>query len=155
MSRRHSKVRQTLLLVAMFAVSTAALTQDTHAVVAVYVDGGKAGVIAFMPPALRNSNDEAATAARAQVRLAIAKTSHCLADDTVSYHVVFVDRIAVRWPGREETFQVSQFAPLVGALLVRPGTNPHIVFAGAGPDALARLLPSAASDYFGIRCMGG
>ena len=46
-----------------------------------------------------------------------------------------------------------QEAPLVGALLVGPGTNARILFAGAGPEALVQLLPSAASKYFGKECL--
>jgi hypothetical protein len=73
----------------------------------------------------------------------------------VSYRTVFAERIVVRWVGHEETFAVGDFAPLVGALLLRPGSNARILFAGGGPAALAQMLQSTAREYFGKRCKVG
>jgi hypothetical protein len=73
--------------------------------------------------AARDSGNAADIEARTQVELAIADAKHCLGEGYAHYQVVFSDRIVIRRPGREETFQVSDFAPLAGALLVRPGTN--------------------------------
>jgi len=50
------------------------------------------------------------------------------------------------------TGEVKHFAPLAGALLLRPGSNARILFAGGGPEALAQMLRPAASEYFGKRC---
>ncbi len=86
------------------------------------------------------------------MRSALENTKLCLGEDHGSYQVVFADRIVVRWYGREEVFQVKDFVPLVGALLVRPGSNARILFAGGGPEALERMLPAAASAYFGGKC---
>lgn len=117
------------------------------------LDAGAIAVIAFLPPAVRDSGNAADSEARTQVGLAIADAKRCLGEGYAQYQVVFSDRIVIRRPGREETFQVSDFAPLVGALLVGPGTNARILFAGAGPEALVQLLPSAASKYFGKECL--
>jgi hypothetical protein len=79
----------------------------------------------------------------------------CLGEESVSYHRIFADRIVIRWFGGEEVFDVGQISPLVGALLFRPGSNPRILFAGGGPEALGQMLPRAASEYFGKKCAGG
>jgi hypothetical protein len=65
--------------------------------------------------------------------------------------VVFAQRIVVRSREGEEVFEVGDFAPLVGALLLRPHTNPRILFA-TGPEALDQMLQRTASEYFDGRC---
>ena len=145
---------QLLFSVALFAASQVAAAQRTQDIPTAYVDGGKAAVIAFLPPAVRDSRDEAASDARAQVGLAIENAKRCLGEGSVSSQVAFVDRIVIRWPGREETFEVSQFAPLVGALLFRPGANARLLVAGGGPAGLVQMLPRALSEYFGATCAG-
>jgi len=84
--------------------------------------------------------------------LAIENTRLCLGEDQVSYRVVFGERAVVRSLGREETFDVGDFAPLVGALFLRPEASARILFAGGGPEALAQMLSSAARDYFHGGC---
>ena len=133
-------------------VSPGVLPQGTEDVVTAYIEGDKTAVIAFLPPSLHDSQDKGAAEAQERVKSAIEDTKLCLGEDDVSYQVVFAERVVVRSIGREETFEVGHFAPLVGALLLRPGRNARILFAGGGPEALAQLLRSAASEYFGKRC---
>jgi hypothetical protein len=116
-----------------------------------YVEGDRAAVIAFLPPSVQVSQDEGATEAEALIRLTLQNTKTCLAEDRTSYRVVFVQRIVVRSREGEEIFEVGDFAPLVGALLLRPHTNPRILFA-TGAEALAQMLQPAASEYFDRRC---
>ena len=139
-------------LMVLLAVSQAALPKSAEEVVTVHVDGDKPAVIAFLPPSMQDSQVKEAAEAQERVRSAIESAKLCLGKDTVSYRMVFADRIVVRSLGREETFEISPFAPLAGALLLRPGWTPRILFAGGGPEALARMLRSAASEYFGKRC---
>jgi hypothetical protein len=146
--------RPLLLLLLWLIASPVAWPRSAGEIVIATIAGGKASVVAFMPPSMRGSTDKEAAAAREHVRSAIAEVKDCLGDE-LSYSVVFADRIAVDSIGREETFDVGDFAPLVGALLLRPDTGPRILFAGGGPQALARLLRAAASEYFGKRCKAG
>jgi hypothetical protein len=151
------RYRSSHLFVAFLALSTAcggALPQSTERVVTACIDGEKTSVIAFLPPSMQDSRDKGAAAAQERVSSAIENTKLCLGNDYVSYRVVFAERIVVRSLAGEETFEVGHFAPLVGALLLRPGSNARIIFAGGGPEALAQLLHSAASEYFGKRCEG-
>ena len=141
-----------LLLPLLFAASPGALAQSTEDVVTAYIEGDKVAVIIFLPPSTRESRDKGAAAAREHVKSAVKDIKLCLGEDDVSYQVVFAQRIVVRAPGREETFEVGHFAPLVGALLLRPGRNASIIYAGGGPEALAQMLRSAASGYFGRKC---
>ena len=142
-----------LLLGALLAASGAVAAQKGEEVAIAALDAEATAVIAFLPPAARESGNAADIDARTQVGVAIADAKRCLGEGYAHYQVVFSDRIVIRRTGREETFQVSDFAPLVGALLVRRGTNARILFAGAGPEALVQLLPSAASEYFGKECV--
>jgi len=144
-----------ILAGALLAGSGAVVAQTTEEVTTIVVDAEGAAIIVFLPLAERDSANAADVEARAQVGLAIGNAKRCLGEGYVQYQVVFSGRIVVRWPGHEETFQVSDFAPLVGALLVRPADNPRVLFAGGGPEALIRLLPSAASEYFGMGCLSG
>ena len=152
-TKAGSKLLPALLV--LLAVSQAALPKSPEEVVTANVEGDKTAVIAFLPPSIQDSRVKGAAEAQERVRSAVEDVRLCLGDDTVSYRVVFADRILVRSPGREETFEVSHFAPLVGALLLRPGWTPRILFAGGGPEALTQMLRSAASEYFGKRCKVG
>lgn len=143
-----------LLLLVLLIASPVSWPRSTEEVVTANVEAGKASVVAFMPPSMRSGRDKDAAAAQEHVRSAIEEVKKCLGND-VSYTVVFADRIAVHWLGHDETFDVRDFAPLVGALLIRPDTSARIVFAGGGPQALPQLLRSAASEYFGKRCKPG
>jgi len=145
---------QLFALITLLTISTLALAQSPEDTRTATVDARDAVVIAFLPPAARDPNDRAATQARAHVAEAIEITKRCLGDVPVSYRSEFVDRIVIRSPEREEIFQVSQLAPLAGALLFRPGSNPRILFAGGGPDALVEMLPRAAAEYYGVTCAG-
>ncbi len=144
-----------LLLLVMFKASPGALAQSAADMVTAYIEGDSTAVIIFLPPSARESRDQGAAAAREHVKSALKDIKLCLGEDDVSYQVVFAQRIVVRATGGEDTFEVGHFAPLVGALLLRPGRNARIVFAGGGPEALAQMLRSAASRYFDKRCKAG
>jgi len=154
LAQAHGDSRAFLLLLVFLIASPVAWPRSAGEIVVATVEGSTASVVAFMPPSMRGSPDKEAAAAQEHVRSAIEKAKECLGDE-LSYSVVFADRIAVHSLGREETFEVGYFAPLVGALLLRPDTSPRILFAGGGPQALAQLLRSAASEYFGKRCKAG
>ena len=141
-----------LVLLVLLTASAGALPQSTEDVVTAYIEGDKAAVIAFLPPSMHDAQTEGAAEVQERVRSAIENTKLCLGEDYVSYQVVFAQRIVARSLGREETFEVGHFAPLVGALLLRPGWNARILFAGGGADALAQMLRPAVSEYFGKRC---
>jgi hypothetical protein len=146
---------QLLLALALFVSAGALIAQGTDGVATAYLEGDRAAVIAFLPPGARDSAEPGETAARVQVQLALENAKRCLEEPEVVYRVVFADRIVIRRLGREESFQVSHFAPLAGGLLYRPGSNARILFAGGGPEALVQLLPSAASEYFRKKCNTG
>ncbi len=143
-----------LALLVLLTASRIALPQNAKDAVTAEVEGGDSAVIAFLAPSMRDSQNKAAAEARARVRSAIENVKLCLGEEYVSYQVVFAERIVVRSFGREEIFEVGDFAPLVGALLLRSGSNARILFAGGGPEALAQMLRSAASEYFGKTCEG-
>ena len=144
-------------LSALFVVLTAscgALQQNTTHGVTKYVDLDRPTVIAFLRPSTQDSLNADAKASQEHVRSAIESTKICLGQDFASYRIVITDRIVVRSPEGEESFELGHFAPLVGALLLRPGSNARILFAGGGPEALERMLRPAASEYFGKKCDG-
>jgi hypothetical protein len=151
----HGGLRPLLLLLVLLTASPVTWPRTTEDIVTANIEGNKASVVAFLPSSMEGSRDKDATEAQERVRSAIEDVKACLGEDDVSYEVVFADRIAVHSLGREEIFEISHFAPLVGALLLRPDTNPRILFAGGGPQALAQMLRSAASEYFGKRCKAG
>jgi len=139
----------------LLACSALAATAEQKADVTVRVAVDKATVIAFLPPSMRNSRDYDSTAARDYVSEAMAGAKACLGKDYASYRVVFADRIVIRSQGHEQAYETRTVAPLVGALLFGPGApNARILFAGGGPEALSRMLRSAASEYFERRCGG-
>jgi len=151
----HDGPRLVLLLLVLLSASPVASPRSTEDIVTACIDGDRASVVAFLPASLQDSRDKHAAEAQERVRSAIEDVKVCLGEDDVSYSVLFADRIAVHSLGWKETFEVSHFAPLVGALLLRPDTKPRILFAGGGPQALAQMLRSAASEYFGKRCKAG
>lgn len=140
------------VLLVLVATSTGALSRDMEEGGTVSVAGDPRAVIAFLPPSMRDPETRGAAEAQASVRSAIESTRRCLGEVGVSYHVVFADRIAVRLRERDETFDVGDLAPLVGALLIREDSNVRIMYAGGGPEALPRMLRSAAGRYFGREC---
>lgn len=143
---RFTRFSVSLALLLVLASSVLAVGASAQAPLTVYVAGNSPTVVAFLPPSFK-----ADAQAQALVRSAVQETKRCLGNSDISYRVVFAERIVVRSPGRDETFELGR-AQLVGALLLRPNTNSRIVFAGGGPEALVHLLPSAASEYFGKPC---
>ena len=142
-----------LPLLLVLASSACAAGQIVQAPVTVYVAGDKPTVVVFLPPSFKDRREMVVSQAQERVRSAIQDTKLCLGKGYASYKVVFAERIVVRSLGHKETFELGR-APLVGALLLRPGANARILFAGGGPEALVKLLPSAASEYFGKACNG-
>jgi len=145
---RFKRSSVTLPLLLALASSAFAAGPSAQAPVTAYVAGNRPTVVAFLPPSFK-----AAAQTQQLVKSAVQDTKLCLGEGYATYKVVFAERIVVRSQGREETFELGR-AQLVGALLLRPGANARIVFAGGGPEALVRLLPSAASEYFGKACNG-
>jgi hypothetical protein len=142
-----------LVLLLVLANPACAVRQIVKAPVTVYIAGNKTTVVAFLPPSLRNPREMVASQAQKRVKSAIQNTKRCLGEGYASYTVVFAERIVVRSRGSKETFELGR-TPLVGGLLLRPGANARILFAGGGPESLEQLLPSAASEYFGKACIG-
>lgn len=137
---------------AALAASCAAPERAASSTVIAFVDLERPTVVAFIPASLRESFR--ADSSAAQVTAALNGAGACLGKSFASYRLVYADRIVVRTPGREDSFDIANLAPLVGALLLRPGANPRILFAGAGPEALQRMLRRAVSDYFEKTCDG-
>ena len=92
-----------LILLALLTVTEGALPQDTEHPITAFVDRTSTSVIAFLPPSMQDSADNAAAAAQERVRAAIRDTKLCLGEDDISYRVVFADRIVVSSPGREDS----------------------------------------------------
>jgi hypothetical protein len=141
-------------LFALLIASSGALPQTADNSVTAYVDGDREAVIAFLPPVIEHSRGTDAVEARDQVISALESVKRCMGEDRADYRVVYAERIVVRSLEGNETFEVSHFAPLVGALLLRPGANARILFAGGGPEALMQLLKQEAKEYFGQDCDG-
>jgi hypothetical protein len=143
-----------LALLGLLVASRLALSQTAADSLAAYVDGDREAVIAFLPPAMQNSQDRDAAEAQDRVGSAVESIKRCLGEDHIYYRVVFADRIVVRSRKGEETFELH-LVPLVGALLLRPASNARILFAGGGPAALLQLLRQATREYFGKECDAG
>jgi len=120
--------------------------------VTAYVEGDEAAVIAFLPSSLQQG--ALADQAHGMVESALQDTKLCLRQSNISYKTVFADRVIVRSRSGDETFELGTPSDLVGALLLRPGENARILFAGGGPEAMSRLLVPAAGEYFGKECPG-
>ena len=135
----------------MIAASCSALDHATDTTIT-YIDLDRPTVVAFVPSSMRESLDVDTPTAIEQIKAAVERTRACLGATYASYRLVFTDRIVVRAPGREESFEIANVTPLVGALLLRPDANARILFAGGGPEALRRMLRRAASEYFGKKC---
>ncbi len=145
-------IRLSLASLAMLLASCAAPERGATGNVTAYVDLQGPTVVAFIPTSMPASPETGASATREQVQAAIERASACLGESFASYRLVYASRIVVRAPGREESFDIANLRPLVGALLLRPDANARILFAGGGPEALEGMLRRAASDYFGKTC---
>ena len=152
---KYRSSKPCLALLGLLTASSGAFPQTMENMVAVHVDGDQSAVIAFLPPSMQDSQDRDAAEAQERVGSAIESIKRCLGDGHIAYQVVFAERIAVRSRGHEETFELGHTVPLVGALLLRPGSHARILFAGGGPEALVRMLLPVAREYFGQRCETG
>jgi hypothetical protein len=142
---KHADRRSALLLFALVA-SAPCISQTLDHPVTAYVDGERQAVIGLLPSSINRSHDAAQTEYR--MVAAIERTRRCMGDQRADYRVVLADRIVLRSRGADETHAV----PMIGVLLVRPGSNARILFAGGGPETLARLLRQASQEYFGESC---
>jgi len=149
---RYVASKLCLALLGLLIASSGALPQTAEDFVTAYVDGDRDAVIAFLPPSMQNSQNREAAEAQDLVRSAVERVKWCLGESLVYYRVVFAEQIVVRSFGEEQTFELGRVVPLVGALLLRPDSHARILFAGGGPEALARLLGPAAGEYFGKEC---
>jgi hypothetical protein len=149
-------LRQSLVCVAAILATSCTMTPpmpvepDTA-----FVDGDRASLIAFSPWMGPGASDETRAAVEAALRSAIESTRRCLGAGQVATQVVVADRIVIRSSGHDEAFERGQAAAgLVGALLLRPGSNPRIVFA-TDATALQSMLPLTSGEYFGKHCGQG
>jgi hypothetical protein len=111
-------------------------------------------VVAFLPASQR-SHDEAQTPTpAAYATRALGRVKWCLGAQAASYHLFYADRIVIHDGEHDETFEISDSAPLPGALLLSPEAASRIVFAGGGAQSLVPLLREAASEYFKTSCRG-
>ena len=149
---RSSGLNLLLGLFAALAAPCGALPRNNPDVITKYIDLARPTVVAFLRPSTQDSLNEDAAASQEHVRSAIESVKACLGQHFASYQIVVADRILVRSPAGEESFELGHFAPLAGALLLRPGANSRILFAGGGPEALKRMLLPTASEYFGKSC---
>jgi hypothetical protein len=143
-----------LAALAALVASCAASERGANGAVTAYVDLERPTVVAFIPDSMRESSPADAAATEAQVNEALNRARACLGESSASYRLVHADQIVVRTPGREDSFDIANLRPLVGALLLRPEANPRILFAGGGPEALRRMLGRAVGDFFGKECNG-
>lgn len=111
-------------------------------------------IVAFLP-ASRRGDDEAHTpSAAVYATEALGRVKRCLGAQAASYHLFYADRIVIHDGEHDETYEISDSAPLPGALLMEPDATSRIVFAGGDPQSLVPLLRQAASEYFGAPCRG-
>jgi hypothetical protein len=145
---RFAAWQRVLSLSALLLASGGAPAQPSDKFITAYVDGDREAVIAFLPPSMSRTADAAAS--EYPVISAVEAIRRCLSAHRADYRVVFADRIVIRSREGDEVLA----APLAGVLLLRPGSNPRIVFAGGGPEAVAPLLRQESLEYFGEDCAG-
>lgn len=116
------------------------------------IDASRPAVLAFVPVSAALVDGTDAALAQALAAEALVRANVCLGDAPVVYQLLRADRIVVHDGTRAAAFDIADGAPLAGALLVAPGTNPSVLFAGGGPGSLARLLPQAAGEFFHHAC---
>lgn len=109
-------------------------------------------IVGFLPAALPVADEAADALARSLVAQALARAQACMAGPAVNYQLLVADHIVVHDGKRVTAFEITDAAPFAGALLLAPGANPRILFAGSGAQALADGLPQAAGDYFHRAC---
>jgi hypothetical protein len=152
MDIRHARIVVGSL--AALLASCAAPERGANDLVIAYVDLQQPTVVAFIPASDHESLQADTSRTEAQVTAALDDASACLGKSFASYRLVYAARIVVRSAGREDSYEIANLKPLVGALLLRPEANPRILFAGGGPEALQRMLRPAVSDYFDKQCDG-
>jgi len=111
-------------------------------------------IVAFLPASQRGDDEAHTPSAAAYATKALGRVKWCLGAQAVSYHLFYADRIVIHDGEHDETYEISDSAPLPGALLMEPDATSRIVFAGGNPQSLIPLLRQAASEYFGTKCRG-
>ena len=109
-------------------------------------------IVAFLPASQRDYDEMHTPSAAAYATKALGRVKGCLGAQAVSYHLFYADRIVIHDGEHDETYEISDSAPLPGALLMEPDATSRIVFAGGDPQSLVPLLRQAASEYFGTAC---
>jgi hypothetical protein len=109
-------------------------------------------VIVFLPASRRDAGEAQVPSETAYATQALGRVKWCLGARAATYHLVYADRLVLRDGDHEETFEISDSAPLPGAVLFKPDTSSHIMFAGGGAQSLVPLLSIAAGEYFGTNC---
>lgn len=116
-----------------------------------YVDGQRDSLVVFLPVASKRDASLEARLARSYAQVTVEAVKQCLGEGRAEVGIAYADGIVVRRAGSEQRFDLTT-PTLPGALMVRPGASPRIVFAGGGADALRRLVTPAAAEYFGAKC---
>lgn len=94
---------------------------------------------------------EYASEAIAHLQFALANVGECLAELEPTIDQQFSDIVTWEIDGKKASLQLSDDPyEQVGAVLIRPGSDPEIVYASVGPSSLLYFLPNAAAEYFGV-----
>jgi hypothetical protein len=108
-------------------------------------------IIAFVPPTLKNSEDEGAIEGVAHLRFAVEDTYKCLQPMQIAVKFLYADQVSLRNGANSQVVQVHLLGQAVGAILVEPGRSAETVFSVNGPSTLQFLLPQAASKYWQVK----
>ena len=152
---RHASWKLGLALFALLSAPSRALPDTADDSNTAYVDGEREAVIAFVPIVTPGSPDGDAAEAHKLAVSAVETMKRCMGESRTDYRVVSAERIVVRLLNGDETFELDHGVALAGALLLRPGSNPRILFAGGGPEALVLLLRQESKEYLGQNCDAG
>ena len=109
-------------------------------------------VVIFVPSTVRPEDLGELSGADAWAVQALQRTQVCLSDLYVFYRFMHADTIVASEGARRTSIDVGLAAPLTGALLLKPGANARVIFAGGGPPSLPDLVARAAGDYFEHPC---
>lgn len=134
------------LLAALMLGALAGCGYASQQVHTVHVTGPT--VIGYVPSDTQSQRDDGSVEGIAHTRFALEDTNACLGRGRVKFEFVFADRIVVVNGKQSASLQVNKMGQGFGAVLVKPGRKPKVVFAEQGPSTLQYLLPNAASAYW-------
>jgi hypothetical protein len=109
-------------------------------------------VVGFFPPVTdaELESGDGTSEGVAHLQFSLEDAAQCLQDKGVAVRLEFTRAFFVRTGGKEQTIQIPRdWEHAVGAILARPGVQPRVVYATAGPSSLSFLLPEATAEYFG------